>query len=227
MKKIPRPHDDLIRELNEQLELLSYCSLAFDSGFVPIAKPISAILRSLLHVGGRSRALLKQVNLHDGEFLASARSIDARNLLPSCGLVGARTVANAKFGSATYVPLCQMGGGPMAPRMVPFIDWWTSNVMKDAKGSLFSREQLVLHVAETDGGVHVDPALDKAYVDMSRLHGLGWIIGHGPFDPGSEWRPPPIAGRLELACVRQIAWEVLETLRIRYGGSLRASSSTS
>jgi hypothetical protein len=70
-----------------------------------------------------------------------------------------------------------------------------------------SRRELILHVAETDGGAHVDPALDEAYMDLSRNNSLGWMLREGdvvrPF-------PPPV-----LPCIRQIAHEVLITLRVK------------
>ncbi len=68
-----------------------------------------------------------------------------------------------------------------------------------------TRCDLVLNVADSDGGAHVDPSLDEAYMDLSRNNSLGWILREGdavgPF-------PPPV-----MACVRQIGHEVLVTLR--------------
>jgi len=73
----------------------------------------------------------------------------------------------------------------------------------------------VLNVANTDGGGHVDPALDEAYLDLSRNNSLGWVINKGdvqrPF-------PPPV-----MACVRQIAHEVLETLKKKGGPNVLVS----
>ncbi len=68
-----------------------------------------------------------------------------------------------------------------------------------------SRSDLILNVADSDGGAHVDPDLDEAYMDLSRHNSLGWILKEGdvtrPF-------PAPV-----MACVRQIGHEVLVTLR--------------
>jgi hypothetical protein len=49
---------------------------------------------------------------------------------------------------------------------------------------------------------------------MSREYGLGWSFSKGILD-GENISALPVKGRLELACMRQIGWEVLETLRLR------------
>lgn len=92
----------------------------------------------------------------------------------------------------------------MPMRSVPFTSWWCDPVLKDVKGRKFSRLDLVSHVADTDGGAHVDPSLDEAYMALSRQNSLGWVLGDGR---------TPLEGRPELACARQIAHEVLTTLR--------------
>ena len=42
----------------------------------------------------------------------------------------------------------------------------------------FSRKNLILNVADTDGGTHVDPELDEKYMAFSRKNSLGV---RGPF----------------------------------------------
>ena len=72
-----------------------------------------------------------------------------------------------------------------------------------AGGVSYSRSDLVLKVANQDGGGHVDPGLDDAYHDLSRGNSVGWLTGVGDtVEPLST----PV-----LATVRQIAFEVLWT----------------
>ena len=110
-------------------------------------------------------------------------------------------------GNYQYLPNCSTGGGLLPARWLPFDKWWNTNIIKDNKGRFFNRRELILHVADTDGGAHVDPDLDEQYMDLSRNNSLGWVIGEGgnqrPF-------PPPT-----MACIRQIAHEVLETLKVK------------
>ena len=81
-----------------------------------------------------------------------------------------------------------------------------SAFLKDNKGRTYSRRELVENVANTDGGAHVDPDLEEAYMDLSRNNSLGWLFSDGNIDEA-------FGGRPELACMRQIAHEVLLTLK--------------
>ena len=69
-----------------------------------------------------------------------------------------------------------------------------------------NRMKLVLEIANTDGGAHVDPELDEAYMALSRENSMGWHF----FD--SEGNQSAPIGRIEFACVRQIAHETLSTI---------------
>ncbi len=88
---------------------------------------------------------------------------------------------------------------------VLFLNWWNDPVLKDNRGRKFCRRELVLHVADTDGGAHVDPELEESYMAISRENSLGWFFGNGNVVFALEGRP-------ELACMRQIAHEFLSTI---------------
>ncbi|KMZ11485.1 hypothetical protein BHUM_05471c [Candidatus Burkholderia humilis] len=100
-----------------------------------------------------------------------------------------------------------MGDG-FNTRVDDFPVWWTCPVLKDNKGRFMSRFDIVSHIANSDGGAHVDPELDEAYMALSRQNSLGWHFTKCDIVEA-------IVGRPELACVRQIAHEVLETLKQR------------
>jgi len=74
----------------------------------------------------------------------------------------------------------------------------------DKDGSETSRRDLILAVANTDGGTHVDPVLDDKYANLSRRNSLAWRSS-GPRGDA------PLEGP-EKAAVRQIAHEVLKSL---------------
>jgi hypothetical protein len=196
--RVKRTKSDLLVELREQVVLLQTACASFDSGLKPIGKHISLSLRVLLHHHGQSQALLYQLRLRDKQFFDSAGDLDPNNLLtenPLCFMrIGATT---------DYMPA--LAEGPFQGRWLPFDRWWNNGVIRDDKRRVMNRSELILNVADTDGGAHVDPALDVAYMDLSRNNSLGWMIGEGdvrrPF-------PPPV-----MACIRQIAHEVLTTLR--------------
>ncbi|MBB3342218.1 hypothetical protein [Luteimonas sp. RC10] len=203
--RVARPKGDLERELREQVDLLEHACKSFDSGMEAIGKHIALSLRVLLHHQRQSQALLEQLGLRGGYFYDSAGPLNPRNLLPECNLVLMRLAPSG----AEYLPLVAAGEPPFPPKLVPFADWWNEPVLKDGKGRILSRRELVANVADTDGGAHVDPELDEAYMELSRSNSLGWI-----FQVDDATNPPK--GRPELACMRQIAHEVLLTLRRRH-----------
>ena len=202
MKKprIKRTNSDLRLELHDQVKLLVHACRSYDQGLKPIGKHIALSLRVLLHHHGNSQALMQQLGLRTCRFMDTAGELNPHNLLtenPLCFM---------RFGSdSDYLPRC-MGGVPHE-QWIPFEKWWNNRVIKDGKKRFFNRRDLILNVADTDGGAHVDPGLDEAYMDLSRNNSLGWILLQGdiqrPF-------PPPT-----MPCIRQIAHEVLETLKAK------------
>jgi len=199
--RVERPKDELKRELIEQLQLLRRSCQAFDNGLEAVGKHISLSLRVLLHDHRQSRALLDQFGFRSGRYLTSAPPLNPRNLLTECNLVAMQ----ASSTGARYLPLIATGGGPMPLQRIPFVNWWNDPVLKDNKGRTFCRRELVLHVADTDGGAHVDPELDEAYMAISRENSLGWVFCNRDTEN-------PVEGRPELVCMRQIAHELLSTL---------------
>lgn len=196
-----RSKGDLEKELRDQLSVLLHACNSYDKGLKAIGKHIAVCLRVLLHHRGQSEALLQQVGLRDIDFMDTARVLNPRNLLSDCLLC----VMVMSSDGAEYRPRCVVGGGAIPPRWVPFADWWDMPILKDRQGRTFNRRELILHVANTDGGAHVDPELDEAYMALSRENSLGWV-----FTDGNVEIPLGVA---ELPCMRQIAHEVLETLR--------------
>lgn len=200
-KRLQRPKDELKRELAEQLQLLRHACIAFDGGLEAVGKHISLSLRVLLHHHGQSRALLDQLGLRSGRYLTSVPPLNPRNLLTECNLV----VLRASASGASYLPAISMGGGPFPLQPIPFVSWWNDPVLKDNRKRTLCRRELVLNVADTDGGAHVDPELEEAYMAISRENSLGWIFSDGTVSA-------PAGGRPELACMRQIAHELLSTI---------------
>ncbi|WP_163339574.1 hypothetical protein [Desulfopila sp. IMCC35008] len=200
-KRKARPKGELKKELIEQLQLLRNACEAYDNGLEAIGKHISLSLRVLLHHHGQSRSLLEQLGYRKGRFFDSAGPLSPRNLLTECNLVGLRVTGEDGY----YLPLISMGGSPKPMKRVKFLKWWNDPVLKDNKKRTFCRRELILHVADTDGGAHVDPELEEAYLAISRENSLGWIFSKNSIESALKGRP-------ELACMRQIAHELLCTL---------------
>jgi hypothetical protein len=200
-KRISRSKDDLKRELRDQLQILRMACESFDRGIDAAGKYIAISLRVLLHHHRQSRALLDQLNYRTGRFYSSIEPLDPRNLVSESPMVA--MVSGGSNSNPKWMPLVQLGGGPTRMRPIPFSDWWAEKIIDDKAGHVFSRMSLVQSVADTDGGAHVDPDLDEAYMAVSRENSLGWVFGPDRL---------PLEGRVELACMRQIAHELLVTI---------------
>jgi hypothetical protein len=199
--RVQRPKEELKRELIEQLQLLRHSCEAFDRGFEAIGKHIALSIRVLVHQHGQSRALLDQLGLRSIRFVDSVGPLNPRNIAAECRLV----VMHMNNSGGRYIPLVAANGLPVSPKKVSFVDWWNEPVFKDKAGHTFCRRELVRHVADTDGGGHVDPGLDEAYMAISRANSLGWQFSTGDIFQAFSGRP-------ELVCMRQIAHEILSTI---------------
>jgi hypothetical protein len=199
--RVPRPKDELRRELADQLQLLRIACQHFDSGVEPAGKHIALSLRVLLHEHGSSKALMEQLGMRGCWFFDSAGALNPRNLLTEHPFLAMqmKTEQDGHF-EARYIPV--LDDSPHPNRRLRFVEWWNQAVIKDQLGHRFSRRELILNVADTDGGAHVDPELDAAYMELSRKNSLGWTLSSGE----------PLKGRPELACVRQIAHELLKSI---------------
>lgn len=198
--KVNRPKGELKKELSSQIALMKMSCIAYDNGLRVAAKHLSLNLRVLLHHHGNSNALLQQLGLRSIRFLDSAGPVNPRNLLTTCNLIVTRVSSDG----AEHMASIEAGGSPFPGRNLPFADWWGQVVIVDDKRRTFNRRKLVLHVADTDGGAHVDEELDEAYLSLSRENSLGWVFTSG--DVKIPLNDPV------LPCIRQIAHEVLTTL---------------
>jgi hypothetical protein len=196
---VKRTRDELEGELAEQLQLLTHACRAYDEGLEAIGKHIALSIRVLVHHRGQSNSLLHQLGLRSMPFFDSAGPLNPRNLLTQHNLVALRVTTEG----GRYVPT--LDDKIPSARWVPFPQWWNDPVLKDRVRSTFSRGDLILHVSDTDGGAHVDPELDARYMALSRANSLAWEFRAGDIVKALDGRP-------ELACIRQIAHELLSTI---------------
>lgn len=198
-----RSQDDLKRELRNQLELLRISCDQYDRGTEAFAKYIAVSLRILLHKTRTSHPLLEQLGLRSGNFFASNIPLYVDSLISHAPLLMLALAVGPEVSEARYVPRVGTPGREREPRSIPFDDWWSEPILKDDAKNIFTRMSLVRHVADTDGGAHVDPQLDEAYMKLSRENSMGW----------TDARDNPLAGPPHLASIRQIAHELLWTLQ--------------
>ena len=197
MAKYKQSKEELRQHLAENLGFLKASAASFDAGFHGEAKRLALTIRLLVHDTEKSKSLLALLGLKSTMgFFDTAHDVNPRNLMSHHGLVGLRIGAGE---GSYFAPLDEnMPGRPN--KYVFFADWWNKVVIIDSQKSRFLRRELVLALANKDGGGHVDPALDENYANLSRNNSVGWVFLNGATSI-------PMNG-VELFSVRQIAFEL-------------------
>jgi hypothetical protein len=196
--RLQRP--EIEQQLEEHLGFLFRSARSFDEGYEGEAKRLATSLRAMVHNTAQSHSLLAQLGLTHTAFTNTATPINPRNLIATPGLVLLEMTVGV--GVRYVAPLGQLPPSRTQPPS-PFPTWWENPVMK-IEEHVWSRKQLVLTLANRDGGAHVDPLLDEDYYRLSRQNLLGWHYGDGV-------RHVPATGNPAAAAVRQITYEVLDT----------------
>lgn len=194
---------ELKQHLHEQLDFLKVSGARYDEGHVHAAKQLAAGIRLLAHDrGNTSRSLLGQLGLKGRRFLDSAAPRNPRSILPYYGLLIFYVPVDDR--STCFLP--RLDTDEAFNRRVDFDIWWNGGVFWIHGHGEVSRKDLVLAVANQDGGTHVDPVLTKFYADLSRTNALRISGRH---EDGRRHGA-------ELASVRQIAHELLKVLEPGY-----------
>lgn len=199
--KVSVSKQELRTRLTEQLGFLIKSASEYDRGDTSEARRLSVALRVLLHNHGQSRALLQQLGHRDTiAFLDTCGPLSTTNLLTDYPMVVMRIGADTQ-----YAPRLGELYNAVPNRKIMFEKWWNNAVIRSPQVNVtFSRRELVLSVADQDGGAHVDPEIDEKYARLSRTMEFGFME-----HKDGVARPVPL---IELAHIRQIAYEVLVTI---------------
>jgi len=207
-KRIRLSQHEIGEALREQLEMLGRSCEGFDRGDLFEAKRIAVSLRILWYNTERSSGLASQLNLAnyviDTAFVVPSTFVNSASPEPPSD----ERRLFAIGGSRAYAPI--FDHGPAGVFKSPFTRWWEGTVISDGEGNKFTRKDLVLAVADTDGGAHVDPRLDSAYYALTRKETFGIIRVVQTDDPKVFRKvstPSPVGVTL-----RQIGHETLKSL---------------
>jgi len=219
MEDLPR-HEQLAEALQIQMKALDSSCRAFDSGDPWESLRLAVTVRVLVHDTKASHSLLGQLGVKeqllfpDGSRHASFRGLPPIGPSEVTSIPGLAMMAD--YGDHTArVPAFLAGGLP--PHELEFEDWWKLLAIKDTQDNLLSRRQMVLQLANKDGGAHVDLQVDAGYNAIHRGASMGWnpatgqlaLRSDGTTDAGSSTpEHSPIPG-----CMRQVAAEVRVTVR--------------
>lgn len=185
---------------------------SYDQGFEGEARRLSVSIRILVHDTSRAKSLLTQLGKKEIGFLDTATPFNPNNKLTvNCLTMMKYSFKDGVHTGAYVAPLDNLSPS-RANKKIPFDAWWSGNIIyRDSRRNTFTRKDLVLNVANTDGGAHVDPNLDQAYAQFSRFNTLGWKVFKGGI--AEDFANTPV-----LPSIRQIAHELLRTLKDGFPG---------
>lgn len=204
---------ELLDHLAEQLLFIDSSCASYDAGATYEAKRLATHIRVLLHDTNASTSLLKYLGLKDkmnfidgvpAHFHEAAKR--ARNAIYAS--IGGLAVIEHSAESISYVPVFHAGGLEQTHH-IPFSPWWTEARMIDSQGNQVSRKQIVLWLANKDGGAHIDK-LPPTYQALTKDGSMG--LSFQQPDGTTTEAPSPIP-----AAMRQIAEEVRVSVRQTMG----------
>lgn len=210
MTKIKQHPDELKKQLREQFRFLQKSALEFDKGDESEAKRMATSIRILLH-DKRSESLLSILGIKDKiKFLNTASAYNPDNLLSHFGLAEINLCSNNEKTSAQYKARLDEFIKILGHEdWQSFKSWWEMIVIADRNKNKFTRKDIILNIADTDGGAHVDREINKEYADLSRNNSMNWSLVS---DSSGKKDVSPIMA-IELVSVRQITYEVLLSLK--------------
>lgn len=207
-----RPRERLIVMLGEQLELLERSAAAFDEGHDSEALNLVTRIRTLCHDTRSSVSLLGQLGLTEGPtwYLDSCIPIEVIEFDKGNGVRTTRVntmgtgLAGVEIGDGELRWFAPFDEDDRTLQSVQFERWWTeAKVLRDNK-RLWTRKQLVLELANKEGGTHIDPRANDRYDRLGHTVARFFIeTDDGRLTFGNN----PVG-----ATVRQVTWELLCTL---------------
>lgn len=221
MANIKQTDDDFQRHLAEQIHFLQKSAKEYDEGDFLEAKQMSVRLRVLLHDHGRnSVSLLTHLNKKNIDFYDTSANYPSNNLLFESRLTCLKVhVDPNKPTEVTIMP--PLGKGPSerySKGKISFDKWWNNKIIDSKTGIILSRNDIIYHVCNKDGGAHIDAKLKGDYVNsinqypvvpMSNGVEFGMNISQIKNDPNKG----VVLGTIVTASIRQITYEVLESLK--------------
>jgi hypothetical protein len=199
-----------VKKLIQQLRYLNTSCEAYDNGQLIEAHRIAVSLRVLFHDTSRSKSLASHLGMKDWEIFSTPPSL-VENRISNIRFLS----INLDFKSPTPIS-CLPALGQQFLR-VSLQDWWGVEDAFTLEGKSYSRKDLILSLANKEGGAHVDDKSDDFYIEMeSGLKSISIDARNLTYDgePPFELSERQYAANPHLAMVRQFAHEVITTASI-------------
>lgn len=213
-KRVERPRSETLEKLAEQRRFLERSAAAFDDGDEAEALRLAVSARVVVYDSKSSRSLLTQLKvgrrMRFMDTAAETYTVTEENGITTEKVLtfgsALAVLVMSSDGSKRYVP--SLDETPNGAQWVLFDEWWRRPVMSINPGMMLlgqgaarwaTRGNIVLWLANQDGGAHIDPALDAAYDEIKR--------GRDPARIDGEHLPMPVH-----VTMRQIAHELMTSL---------------
>lgn len=197
-------YEDLLNHLSEHIYFLKTSAEKYDEGNTQEAKRLAVHVRTLVHDTSHSDSLLKQLDKKNIHFYDTANNkTDPKNIMPEMLLL--KIILGTETKPLKFIPHLDDLAPFQRHRKKSFKNWWNKPILQDVDKNPFTRKDIVLRLANQDGGAHVDPVLDERFANLTRKVGLGW--SWGPDEKSAK----TVFGA-ERATMRQIVFEVLKSL---------------
>lgn len=193
---VKQSSDELIEHLQEQYRFLQSSARSYDIGFDGEAKRLATVIRILLHDTKNSRSLLSSLGIKKNlSYYDKFFGKDRSNIKAFVGVGMEFTNEGLRYVANNSIP----------ENRSTFDKWWNGIVIIQG-GNIFTRSDVILSVANKDGGAHVDPSLDSRYTELSRNYNDVWNVSIGNKKGVVENGP-------HLPIIRECANEILLTLK--------------
>jgi hypothetical protein len=181
--KVKVPYEEFEKRMLEQIEFLKNSIKNYNDGVKGEAKRIAVAIRVLFHSSRNSKPLLSQLKIKNKIKYISFAQEDKPNMLSHLmGLVSMKAEQTVSGLKCSYER--RSVSRLMAIRKLSFDEWWNEKIFDNRKGLKFSRKNLILEIANTDGGAHSDDDITENYSELIYDKPFDWVVGNGKFGAG-------------------------------------------
>ena len=192
--------EDFLDHLSEQIQFLKISCEIYDRGMKIEGKRLATTIRTIVHDTGSSKSILGHLSCKNKMYYLNTAIPES--LFGLCSF----TTTTVDGGKSEYTPpLENLSEKRKENPLITFQNWWEDMKVLSDGNNTFSRKDLVLNVANKDGGAHVDEKLPKRYAELTRQNTLNF------YHEDQTGLMTDIKG-VELASIRQIAFELTKSL---------------
>lgn len=214
-----KPIFELERSFIEAFERLLRASEAYDSGHLSEAPNLAKEVATFVYDHGATISILSHLGTKDcTAFVDSSKPSAIKSLLPNRLLI-----SNEYFLIDAYIGFDGMGYRPLLCRsgskLIGFGSWWEGPVLSRYVHAsvnhreIITRRELIMYVRNEEGGAHVSGQYRRGSSSDKLAHLMQgeYVDGYMEINGGSPQTSEPHIPAY--ATVRQIGWELEQTLR--------------